>query len=416
MQAFCWEANGSVRDVSAMGETRGWMGRRVLFMNSINPRRMPFVDQQINILGKKGLDVRVLARVADREAEAHPLMLYEGFLSEMPPLPSRIWATLSAEVAGLGDPHCRAFLREVTQQAVIGRIAAAKRLWHWRRILSLLQDWRPELIHAHFAWHLPFAIPLAEYLDIPIICTAHHSDIYFEDDWAENLMHPRVRHVISIAESVHGYMMDRCPQLERKTTLIYNPINPDFLRPLPDRTPGQRILNVASFKSIKNQAWLIRALARLKAAGQPFHCDLVGVGERFEAMRQLASELGVADQVSFLGYRAHAEVLKLMDEADVFALTSESEGLPTVVTEALARGLPVVTTDLPSTRDATQGGRFGRLLPLNDDEALASALAGILQGRSAAGVGADARRWIEARFSHDAHWAQLAAIYAHALN
>lgn len=400
----------------ASGNVLEFGGRRVLFINSVNPVRMPFVSQQIDLLKNHGVDIRVITRVAEPESQIDPSVIYDGFLSKTPPLFGRIASFAYAEIRGLTDLPFREFIWNVSDREKLGRVAGSKRVYHWNRILNELKSWRPELIHAHFAWHLPFAIPLGEYLNVPVICTAHHSDIYFEDDWAENLTHPRVREVISIAESVHGYIMERCPKLETKTTLIYNPINPDFLKPVVPKGVTRKILNVASFKSIKNQRWLVRALALLKSRGEAFHCDFVGVGEEQQAVQRQALDLGISDRITFHGFKAHSDVMKLMDSANVFVLPSESEGLPTVVTEALARGLPVVATDLPSTRDATSNGAFGDLVPLNDDHDLADCISRVLNGTNNEERKTSARCWIEAEFSHDAHWKKLHPVYSRVLS
>lgn len=395
-----------------------FLGRRILFINSINPKRMPFVDQQIRLLIRKGFDIRIITRVSDEDLTfpPEPNLLYDGFLSKTPAYPLRLAALLKAEVLSTIDHNFGRFIHDVAETKRLGQLTASKRMHHWMRILKTFESWRPELIHAHFAWHLPYAIPLAEYLDIPAICTAHHSDIYFEDDWAENLSNPRVRHIITIAESVHNYMMTHCPVLENKTTLIYNPINPDFLQPMSSAPSARRILNVASFKGIKNQKWLVRALAILKEQDEEFHCDFLGIGEQMSAVQQLARDIGVWDQVTFHGFKPHDEVMSFLDSADVFVLPSESEGLPTVVTEALARGLAVIATDLPSTRDATKGGLYGSLIPLDDDAALAAGISKALRSSAGAANRAQARKWIEEEFSHDAHWAKLQPIYSRILS
>lgn len=307
-------------------------------------------------------------------------------------------------------------MRDVTDRVTLGYLASGKRMAHWDSILRAVEEWKPDLIHVHFAWHLPFALPLARRLNLPIVCTAHHSDIYFEEGWCRNLLDERVRQVISIAEGVHDYMMENCAALEQKTHLIYNPLNMDFLSPLKPLPSRLRILNVASFKPIKNQAWLVRALSILETRGIEFHCDFAGVGDQFDDVKQQVESNGLGNRVTFHGFKNHSEVLRLMDEASVFVLSSESEGLPTVVTEALARGLPVVCTDLPSTRDATAGGQFAHLITLNDDKGLADAIVSAYAKSADSSRRTIAREWVESAFSHEAHWSKLEGVYARALN
>lgn len=166
----------------------------------------------------------------------------------------------------------------------------------------------------------------------------------------------------------------------RMFEVLHNPVTP---RPAPDAQAlrmtnalwsapfGARILSVGSLKDQKNHVLLLRAFARMARADA--RLMLLGQGQNEGALRALAQELGVADRVIFAGF--HADPSPFYATADLFALSSDYEGLPTVLIEALSFGLPIVSTDCPSgPAEILDRGRWGRLVPVRDADALAGAM------------------------------------------
>ncbi|MEY4240067.1 MAG: hypothetical protein RL339_2668, partial [Pseudomonadota bacterium] len=103
-------------------------------------------------------------------------------------------------------------------------------------------------------------------------------------------------------------------------------------------------------------------------------------GEDEGMLHTLASDLGVAERVRFLGPVPHAELPILLNAADVFALPSSSEGLANAWVEALACGTPVVTTPIPGARELITDPDWGQLVP-RDGTAIAAAVGAILAAR-----------------------------------
>jgi glycosyltransferase involved in cell wall biosynthesis len=105
---------------------------------------------------------------------------------------------------------------------------------------------------------------------------------------------------------------------------------------------------------------------------------ILGDGEERAKLAELALELDVAAEVDLVGFRPNPYAF--MARADVFALASRVEGMPNTIIEALACGCPVVSTDCPSgPAEILQNGRYGRLVPVGDDAALAAAISATLQ-------------------------------------
>ena len=135
------------------------------------------------------------------------------------------------------------------------------------------------------------------------------------------------------------------------------------------------ILSVGRFVAQKDYPTLLRAFARVRAQ-RPARLLILGEARkerRREQLLEMADELGLAQDVALPGHVDNP--LAYMSRAAVFALSSSWEGLPGVLIEALASGCPVVTTDSPGgSSEIVDAGKYGRLVPTRDPEALANAL------------------------------------------
>ena len=141
--------------------------------------------------------------------------------------------------------------------------------------------------------------------------------------------------------------------------------------------PGKRIVTVGRFKEVKNHALLLRAFAQLLRSTSAT-LMLVGGGELEGRLRQLAIDLRVAERVVFAGFQENPA--PFYASADLFVLTSDREGFGNVIVEAMAQGTPVVSTDCPfGPAEILEGGRWGRLVPVGDEVALAKAMCKVLK-------------------------------------
>lgn len=116
----------------------------------------------------------------------------------------------------------------------------------------------------------------------------------------------------------------------------------------------------------------IRAFARLAERQPALRGVLVGEGPTREACLALAAELGVADRLIFPGFRS--DLAAIYRALDVLAIPSRSEGMPTVLIEAMLLGVPVVSTAVGAVPDVVREGATGLIVPIGDESALADAL------------------------------------------
>lgn len=161
------------------------------------------------------------------------------------------------------------------------------------------------------------------------------------------------------------------------------------------------ILSVGELSGRKDFETLIRAFARVRT-GRRCRLVILGRGGARERLLALAEGLGVGADVALPGFVP--EPYAWMAHADLFAFSSRREGLPLVIVEALAAGTPVVSTDCPSgPREVLAGGRYGPLVPVGDDAALAAAIAATLDARLPAEVLREAARPYEIEAATDAY-------------
>ena len=154
---------------------------------------------------------------------------------------------------------------------------------------------------------------------------------------------------------------------------------------------------------MKDHASVIRALAILRRSLPGARLVIVGEGSDREALAALARELGVAEHVALVGHQA--DVAQALGGMDLFVFaTTQYEGLPNVLVEAMAARVPIVCTDVGPCREVLAGGTAGVLVPPRSPAALAAAAGALWRDppRRHALVEV-ARRWAQARFTAEAN-------------
>lgn len=266
-------------------------------------------------------------------------------------------------------------------------------IWPLRRYL---QRERPNALLAAM-WPLTVLAPLVHYLSshrCTVLVSEHNALTVQYAIWGK--LH-RLAMKASMAlgyrlaaarVGVSGGVADDISRLSGLPRQMFSAIhNPVPTSPKPDEAaiglaerlwacnPGARTITVGSLKAQKNHPLLLQAFAKLDRPDA--RLMFVGTGSGHNNLVTQAAHLGVADRVIFAGF--HTDPSPFYATADLFVLSSDHEGFGNVIVEALGHGLPVVSTDCPSgPAEILENGRYGRLVPVGDAEALALAMEGAL--------------------------------------
>jgi glycosyltransferase involved in cell wall biosynthesis len=211
-----------------------------------------------------------------------------------------------------------------------------------------------------------------------------------------------------IAEESRRDLIENHGVPESRTRLIYNPVDFDEVRMFAKEAPDhswfgaeelRRIplfINVGRLIAQKRQDLLLRAFANLHAKRR-CRLALVGRGNHLAQLERLAAELGVSHDVVFLGFQRNP--WKYMGRATALVVSSDWEGLPCVLTEAMCLGVPIVSTRCPSgPAEMLLEGRGGILCPTGDVGALSAGMGSVLDDSTLARKRADAAHAALARF------------------
>lgn len=160
------------------------------------------------------------------------------------------------------------------------------------------------------------------------------------------------------------------------------------------------ILAVGRLVWIKGYDYLLAALSRIKRAGIAFRAQIIGDGPLYAQLRHSIEDLDLKPEVELVGSLPSAEVLQRLRSADLFVLSSHAEGISNAALEAMAMGLPVVTTNAGGMMEAVSDGIDGYVVPVRDIPAVADRLKRLLTDvGQRERMGRSARSRVEANFS-----------------
>jgi len=272
-----------------------------------------------------------------------------------------------------------------------GRRSDFLRLYQAVYVGLRLQDLGIDHVHAHFAGMAArTAFWIAKFFPITFSFTAHANDIFAPRTFVIGLdkLVELARVIITETDYSEKFLRERFPNRADRIHRVYNGLNlAEFERGNFSCDPPL-IVAIGRLITKKGFANLIRACALLLEHGRPFRCEIFGEGPLEDQLRAQIEGSGLKELVQLRGAKPQHELRERLAAANVFVLPSvpEAEGgmdnLPTVIMEAMATGLPVVSTRIGGIPEMVVDNETGFLLRSADPVALADAIEKVINDRS----------------------------------
>jgi colanic acid/amylovoran biosynthesis glycosyltransferase len=276
-------------------------------------------------------------------------------------------------------------------------------------------------VHAHFAGMAArTAYWIREFFGIPFSVTVHANDIFAPEEFEIGLekILSSAGAIIAVSDFAAAFLREHYPNTTPRVHRVYNGIELDsftrarFLKP-------PLILSVGRLIRKKGFDLLIDACRILRERGAEFRCEIVGEGPLREALEALISAHDLSECVKLVGTKTQREITDRLSEATLFALLCRVEdngamdNLPTVIMEAMAAGLPVVSTAVGGIEEMVRDRETGLVVPADDACAAADAIQHLLENRVLPqALGQHGRKRAEELFSIDKNVHALRRIFA----
>ncbi|MFC3060263.1 glycosyltransferase [Paenirhodobacter populi] len=264
-------------------------------------------------------------------------------------------------------------------------------------------------IHNHFADSSGSVTMLtAELAGIPFSMTMHGPALFYEPRWWRlDEKTARAAFVSCISHFCRSQAMYFSkPDYWDKLKIVHCGVDPARYGRA-DIPRGKRLIFVGRLAAVKGLPILVEAFARLRERHPDAHLSIVGDGPERKPAEARVAGLGIGDAVTFHGYQSSDEVSELLARSDVMVLPSFAEGVPVVLMEAMASGLPVVASRVAGVQELVDDGVSGYAVPPGDVDSLVARLDTLLADPDlCARMGAAGRAKVAAEFDQaaEARW------------
>jgi colanic acid/amylovoran biosynthesis glycosyltransferase len=288
-------------------------------------------------------------------------------------------------VAEVDAALCQAPLSGAPRRAIEkwGRQTDFLRLYQAIYIGSRLQQKGLRHLHAHFAGMAArTAYWIKEFFGIPFSFTGHANDIFAPRDFVISLpkLMERASGIVTVSDYAADFLKSRFPDSAARIHRIYNGISLSRFHPTDFGTGTPAIITIGRLIEKKGFADLIQACALLTARRRNFACEIIGEGPLEATLQAQIAAAGLEGIVRLAGPQTQAEIALRLAHATIFVLpcTREEGGgmdnLPTVIMEAMAAGLPVISTPVAGVPEMVEPDVNGELVPEHEPVAICAAL------------------------------------------
>ncbi len=282
----------------------------------------------------------------------------------------------------------------------------------WRRLAKLFREQQIDVVHTHDDSPLIYGMPAAWWAGVRTrVHTLHHGrldSVSARQRWLIRLAARFTPNFVCVSNDSARWIVEQGVAQSRVQTL-WNGIDVArfaFQGPAKDGI----IITVARLSPEKDVANLLRAVPAVLATHPQARFEIAGDGPCRAELSDLAVQLGVTSHVTFLG--EVQDIPALLSRARLFVLPSQTEGISLTLLEAMARGLPIVTTRVGGNPEVVEHGTTGLLVPSRDPTSLASGISSILaDAQSGQRMGEAGRQRVENNFDIRKMMARYEALY-----
>ena len=298
------------------------------------------------------------------------------------------------------------------------------------RLWALFRNWKPDVVHTHTAKAGAVGRTAARLAGVPAVVHTFHGHVlrgYFSPPVElffrslERMLAHFTDRIVTLSPVLKADLVGMGIAAPEKIDVV--PLGMDLdpllgcsarreeLRSELGIRPDQPLIGIVGrLVPIKNHRLFLEAARSMVDSGNPAHFVLVGDGELRDSLQMLAGEMGIAGRVHFLGWKQDME--PVYAALDLLALTSDNEGTPVAVIEAMAAGVPVVATAVGGVPDVVRDGATGWLVPPGDAPAMQHAwLAALHRDDRIEAVIARARKEVLMRFGREQMISTMADLY-----
>jgi L-malate glycosyltransferase len=289
-----------------------------------------------------------------------------------------------------------------------------------RDIARLFRRERPDIVHTHAWGALCEGFIAAKLARVPVLIHGEHGTMKLRpaNRLVQRVLWNRVDRLLSVSSTLAATMSEKIGVDEKRIHVIHNGVDVArfrsgdrrLLRDQLQLTPDDLlVVTVGRLEPVKDHAALIAAAAEVRCPAR-FKLALVGEGMLRESLEAEVRRSGLDGIVHFLGHRHDIE--NVLAAADLFVLSSRSEGLPNGVMEAMAAGVPVVSTAVGGATELVVHGITGLLVPPRSSQALGEAITTLLCDPSTRlAFGENGRRRAIEHFAFDRMVEQYETLY-----
>jgi glycosyltransferase involved in cell wall biosynthesis len=364
---------------------------RVAYVMSRFPKLTEtFVLFEMLAVERQGVAIDIFPLLRERSTTVHPEAV--PLVERARFLPFLSWSIIRSQVWFLRH-RPRRYLRTIGEVVrgtwgspnfLIGGLGILPKVAHAARLMRAAGV---DHVHCHFANHPALAGYIIHRLvGLPYSFTAHGSDLHVD----RHMLCQKVaaaEFVVAVSEDNRRVILDTCPAVNGRVRVIHCGVDTAVFRPVDDRgsgttaeRPSLDIVSIGTLHEVKGQSVLVDACRVLAERGIGLRARFVGDGPDRSMLAERIAAANLGPHVELLGTRTRAEIAALLASTDVVVAPSvptrkgKREGIPVVLMEAMASGIPVVASRLSGIPELVTDGQNGKLFPAGDATALADLL------------------------------------------